>query len=297
MVVRRSSQEADLIREATLAALELILDPLLDLMFDVGLSVQELNYLIRSRAVQVANRRLLTEGGKLSKSRVAIVTGIPRSEVTKFSKRANESRTTKIVQQPARRILTGWFSDSKFLNPVGEPAVLPIFGKRRSFERLVLIYGAGIPVRAMLDELVKIGAVERLPDQRVSAKTRVPISVGLNPSAIEAAGERCKDLLGTLIQNIRRMEQPMFEATSVIADANPRMLPIIRREIADQGANLINTASSILKRSHGRGKNKESRRKGRRVGVTVFYFEDSTVETIAPAADAKVRQRTNLRRL
>jgi hypothetical protein len=296
MVARSTSQDTDLIREATLAALELILDPLLDLMFDVGLSVQELNYLVRSRAVNVATRRLLIESGRVSKSRVAIITGIPRSEVTKLSKVANGRRKTKIVKQPARRTLTGWFSDPRFLNAAGEPAVLPIFGKRRSFEKLVSTYGAGIPVRAMLDELIQIGAVERLPDQRVCTKTRVPISVGLTPSAIEAAGEHCKDLLGTLIQNIRRLEQPMFEATSVISDASPSMLPVIRREISEQGTNLINAASSILKRSQGRPKKKESKREGRRVGVTIFYFEDSTGGMIAPAVDVKLRQRTNLRR-
>jgi hypothetical protein len=294
--VRRTSQETDPIREATLSALELILDPLLDLMFDVGLSVQEFNYLIRSRAVHIATRRLLRDGGRRSKSRVAIITGIPRSEVTKLSKLANTRRKTKLGQQPARRTLTGWFSDPKFLNSSGEPAILPIFGKRRSFESLVSKYGAGIPVRAMLDELIQIGAVERLTNQRVSTKTRVPISVGLTPNAIEAAGEHCKDLLGTLIQNLRRGERPMFEATSVISDAKPDMLPVIRREIAEQGTNLINAASSILKRSQGRVKKKGSAVNGCRVGVTIYYFEDSGGATTNLPESGKQRRRTNLRR-
>jgi hypothetical protein len=294
--VRRASQDTDPIREATLSALEIILDPLLDLMFDVGLSVQELNHIVRFRAVHVATKRLLRDSGRNSKSRVAIITGIPRSEVTKLSKLANRRRKTKGGQQPARRTLTGWFSDPKFLNTSGEPAVLPIFGKRRSFENLVSKYGAGIPVRAMLDELVQIGAVERLANQRVSTKTRVPISVGLTPNAIEAAGEHCKDLLGTLIQNLRRAERPMFEATSLISDAKPSMLPIIRRDVAEQGINLINAASSILKRSQGRMKKKGSTRNGCRVGVTIYYFEDSARITADLAEAYKRGRRTNLRR-
>jgi hypothetical protein len=294
--VQRTSRDTDPIRDAASSALELILDQLLDLMFDVGISVQELNYLVRSRAVHVASRRLAKEGGLTSKSRVAIITGLPRSEVTKLSKFVNTRRGTRVGQQPARRTLTGWFNDPSFLSANGEPAVLPIFGKRRSFERLVSKYGAGIPVRAMLDELIQIGAIERLSDQRVSAKTRVPISVGLTPSAIEAIGENCKDLLGTLIQNIRRIDRPMFEATSLISDASPNMLPVIRREIAEQGTNLINAASSILKRSQGRAKKRTPNRDGRRVGVTVYYFEDSAGATGDLARDGKITQRTNLRR-
>jgi hypothetical protein len=294
--VRNTSHETDPIKEATLSALELILDPLLDLMFDAGLSVREFNYLIRSRAVHVATKRLLRDSGRHSKSRVAIMTGIPRSEVTKLSRLANTPRKTKVGQQPARRTLTGWFSDPRFLNTSGEPAVLPIFGKRRSFESLVSKYGAGVPVRAMLDELIQVGAVERLTNQRVSAKTRVPISVGLTPNAIEAAGEHCKDLLGTLIQNLRRAERPMFEATSVISDAKPSMLPVIRREIAEQGTNLINAASSILKRSQGRLKKKGSVKNGYRVGVTIYYFDDSAGATTDLPNAGRNRRRTNLRR-
>ena len=292
----RTSYETDPIKEATLGALELILDPLLDLMFDVGLSVQELNFLTRSRAVHVATTRLVKDGGRRSNSRVAIITGIPRSEVTKISKLSKSHARKKVSQQPARRTLAGWFSDPRYLSSTGEPAVLPIFGKRRSFENLVARYGVGIPVRAMLDELIQIGAIERLPNQRVTIKTRVPVSVGLTPTAIGAIGEHCKNLLETLIQNIRRAERPLFEATSLISDASPNLLPVIRREIADQGTSLINSTSSMLKRSRGRVKTKNADQVGRRAGVTVFYFEDPVNSPAESASSTKSQRRTNLRR-
>jgi hypothetical protein len=294
--VGRTSYETDPIKEATLGALELILDPLLDLMFDVGLSVQELNFLTRSRAVHVATTRLVKDGGRRSNSRVAIITGIPRSEVTKISKLSKSHARKKVSQQPARRTLAGWFSDPRYLSSTGEPAVLPIFGKRRSFENLVARYGVGIPVRAMLDELIQIGAIERLPNQRVTIKTRVPVSVGLTPTAIGAIGEHCKNLLETLIQNIRRAERPLFEATSLISDASPNLLPVIRREIADQGTSLINSTSSMLKRSRGRVKTKNADQVGRRAGVTVFYFEDPVNSPAESASSTKSQRRTNLRR-
>ena len=290
-----TSYETDPIKEATLGALELILDPLLDLMFDVGLSVQELNFIARSRAVHVATKRLVKDSGRRSNSRVAIITGIPRSEVTKISKLSKSHERKNVSQQPARRTLAGWFGDPRYLSSTGEPAVLPIFGKRRSFENLVARYGVGIPVRAMLDELVQIGAVERLSNQRVTIKTRVPVSVGLTPTAIGAVGEHCKNLLETLIQNIRRVERPLFEATSLTSDASPNLLPVIRREIAEQGTSLINAASSILKRSQGRVKGKRSDQ-GRRAGVTVFYFEDPVESTAEAGSNPKLPRRTNLRR-
>jgi hypothetical protein len=53
-------------------------------MFDAGVTVQELNYLVRDRAVRLATERVTSECGRNSKSRVAIMTGLPRSEVTKI---------------------------------------------------------------------------------------------------------------------------------------------------------------------------------------------------------------------
>jgi hypothetical protein len=288
--VRRTSPKTDPIREATINALATIFDPLLALAFDVGLSVQELNHLLRWRAVHVAVARLLRESGQRSNSRIAIITGIPRSEVAKLLRFSKTRGRATVSLQPARRMLNGWFTDPKFLNSLGKPAVLPIFGKRRSFESLVAKYGVGIPVRAMLDELVQIGAIERLPNQRANLKACVPGRVSLNPDAIEAIGEHCKYLLDTLIQNLRGLDRRMFETTFLTSDASSDDLPLIRKEIAEQGTHLVKAASSILKRPQSRTNKGTSKRKGRRVGVTIFYFEDSA----DPSLPGDVKRRTNL---
>lgn len=291
----RNIQGADPLRESTINALKPVLESLLDLLFDVGITVREFNLLARRAAVHIAIKRLRIDGGQDSKSRVAIITGLPRSEVAKIINSSDSLTTTKDVQQPARRILTSWFNDPRFLDSSGQPAAIPIFGKRRSFEFLVSKYGTGIPLRAMLDELIQIGAIERLPQQRIRAKARVPISVGLTANAIEAAGARCSDLLGTLIKNIRRSDQPLFEATSMILDANPELMPLVRREIAEQGANFINASNSLLRRAHSRSKKPVEKDESRyRAGVTVFYFEESEVgESRKPVRT----RRENLRRI
>jgi hypothetical protein len=145
----------------------------------------------------------------------------------------------------------------------------------------------------MLDELTQINAVQLLPSQRVRAKSRVPISTGLTPEAIGAMGERCADLLQTLTGNLRRVRPPLFEATSVISDADPAMIPIIRREIAEQGESFVTGASALLKRS--RKSKKAPPASKRRVGVTIYYFEDEVASALDASRNSKIR-RTNLRR-
>jgi uncharacterized protein DUF6502 len=270
-------------------------DALLELMFDAGITVQQFNYLVRDRSVRAASKRVLKETGRNSKSRVSIITGLPRSEVAKISSESDYVNT-KPGEPAARRVLAAWFESPSFLAPNGEPATLSIFGKRRSFEKLVSVHGGGIPVRAMLDELTQLDAVERVGDDHVMAKSRTPVSVGLTPEAIGAIGQRCSDLIQTLMKNVRRRQPTLFEATSLVQDADLDLMPVIRREISRQGASFISGSNSLLKRTrkHINGGRSSPGLKCR-VGVTVFYFED--IEESDSATGGSNRERSPRRNL
>lgn len=267
-------------------------------MFDAGITVQQFNYVVRDRAVRAASNRVLKETGRISKSRVSIITGLPRSEVTKISIEADDYVKTKLGQPAARRILAAWFESPSFLTPNGDPATLSIFGKRGSFEKLVSMHGGGIPVRAMLDELTQLDAVERIGDHHVRAKSRTPVSVGLTPDAVGAIGQRCSDLIQTLMKNARRNDPPLFEATSMVQNADFDLMPVIRREVSRQGASFISGMNSFLKRTR---KNPRATSSGAapkyRVGVTVYYFENKPECSSTTAEDRSRGPRTNLRRV
>ena len=294
---RRHLGSSDPVKDATVSALERVLDPLLELLLDAGVTVQELNRAARNRAVRIATQRVVKESGRESKSRVAIMTGLPRSEVTRILGELDAGPKDKPDHHPARRVLAAWHDDPRFLAPNGDPAVLPIFGKKRSFERLVERYGVGIPVRAMLDELMQLDAVERLEDQKVRAKSRVPVMTGLTNRSIAAVGERGRDLLETLAHNVRRSSQPFFEATAVIDDGDLELVNFVRREIAEQGTNFINSANSLLNRSQiKRGSKTAKSSKPVRLGVTVYYFQEESQNNDEPTGVGTHSRRKNLRR-
>jgi hypothetical protein len=294
---RRSLGSTDPVKDATVSALERILDPLLELLFDAGVTVQEFNRVARNRAVRIATKRVIKESGRESKSRVAIMTGLPRSEVAKMLGSSDSTPQSQPDHHPARRVLAAWHDDPRFLAPNGDPAVLPIFGKKRSFELLVERYGASIPVRAMLDELIQLDAMERLEDQRVRAKSRVPIMTGLTNRSIAAVGERGRDLLETLAHNVRRSAHPYFEATAVIDDGDLQLVNFLRREIAEQGTNFINSATSLLNRSQiKRGSKTAKSSKTVRLGVTVYYFQEEPPNDDEALGVGTHGRRKNLRR-
>ena len=296
-LMKQERTAADPLKEATLDALQRLLEPLVGLMLDTGITVQELNQVARERFVRVASKRVLDETGRESKSRVAIMTGLPRSEVTRILKDNQVSgRRRKRELHPSRRVLAGWFDSPHFSDPNGQPAVLPIYGKRRSFQKLVETFGGGIPVRAMLDELTQIDAVERLPEQKIRAKTRVPILTGLSKQTIAAIGERGKDLFETLSRNVNRGDRPLFEATAVVENSDQGMVSFVRREISEQGANFINTATSLVNRARMKSAKTGESSGGIRLGVTVFYFQDDVPTDSGIIGRTGPIQRKNLRR-
>ncbi len=287
----------DPLRDATLVVLKRVLSPLLDLMFDSGVTVHEFSQLARESAVRTAARRVTKESGRISKSRVAIITGLPRSEVARVLSSDDLSSGGRAGQHPARKVLAAWFDNPQFLAPNGDPAVLPIFGKRRSFEKLVATQVRGLPVRAMLDELTQINAVEILDGQRVRAKSRIPILTGLTASAISMIGERSRDLLETLTKNLRQASRPLFEGTAVVDEADLDMVPVVRREIAEQGASLINSANSLLTRSCVKQNRSTSKPAMKcRLGVTVYYFQDDIAGTSELNLSMAARRRKNFQR-
>jgi len=286
----------DPLREATVVALKRIIDPLVSLMLDAGVTVREFSQLVRERAVRVAAKRICKEGGN-SNSRVAIVTGLPRSEVARILKSDDVSSTKRLGQHPARRVLAAWFENPRFLAANGDPGILPIFGKRRSFEQLVAMHGGGIPVRAMLDELTQIDAVERLADQRVRAKSRIPILTGLTSGTIAVIGERTRDLLETLTTNLRNTTKPLFEGTALVDEANHELISLIRREIAEQGANFITSANALFNRSRVKQVRSASKTLPKcRLGVTVYYFQDEIDNVVRPENQTARGRRKNLQR-
>ena len=68
----------------------------------------------------------------------------------------------------AARVITGWLRDPDFGDGNGHPSPLRMAGKRLSLRALVKSYSGDIPVRAMLDELIRVGAVRLLRDRRIA---------------------------------------------------------------------------------------------------------------------------------
>lgn len=155
------------VRRAIVGVLVRTLQPLARLMLQQGMTAYEFNEVARWVFAQTATdeQHFAIRGRnvwRMTKSRAAILTGFTRREVDRLvsipepaveEARANFHRL--------ERVLAAWQTNDGYQDGEGRPRDLPLKGQQ-SFEALARQGGRDIPVRALLDEAVERGCVERL---------------------------------------------------------------------------------------------------------------------------------------
>lgn len=285
------------IRRETEAALERILGRLGSFAVSNGLSVSQLEQFLRSATVRQIMKSVDHDSTSKSVSRISALTGLSRTAVSEIMRSgAHTKPVIQLREKYTNRVLAAWHRDPKYIDRDGLPRSIPIYGRGNSFERLTRIHGGGIPVRAMLDELLRISAVKALPNQHVKAVKLVAVSQGNSIDMIRSIGLKVEDLVGSLMYNARAGNNPRFVASVESAHVPVESLALIRREVAHRGAAFVSEleeslfvdSRSPLKRSRGRT------RRSCRAGFAVFYFEDA--ESSNNTGENLLR-RKNLRRI
>jgi len=149
-----------------------MLRPLVRILIRYGLSYPEFSEVMKQLYVDVANKDYSIEARKQTDSRIAILTGLCRKEVHKIKNNLeNEFNTYKAPINRANRVILGWLKDSEFLSLQNKPMIIPLRGESGSFEVLVKRYSGDITSRAILDELIRIGAVEKVNNNELQLIT------------------------------------------------------------------------------------------------------------------------------
>lgn len=286
------------VRAAAKISLLQLLDPLAGFASDLGFSFAELQTMFREAAVKNAAARQLELSDRINISGIAATTGIPRAEVSRILKSKNKSgdrseKTADAPLQSTNRILAAWHEDPKFTGPNGQPDDLKLYGRGATFETLAKRYGRGIPTRAVLDELIRAGAIELLPTQRVRAKASMTVERGMSPRVIRAFGDRASELLSTMLANMRKPDSPKFIANVSDSSLSRSSLPLFRKDLSLRGADFLAETQEAFSRGP-RSRSKKQRDEGVvRVSVTIFCHESAVSKR--EKDDAQVRRR-NFRR-
>jgi hypothetical protein len=202
------------IQVAATKALRKLLEPLSGLALDCGLSIGEVNSILREAAVRGAAGRQLEDEKRINISGIASATGVSRAEISRILREGNPA--PELIddrhQNPANRILAAWHRDPRFLTSNRLPAALKLYGRGPTFESLVRQYGRGLPTRAVFDQLTRIGAIELRASQEVSPKMSVAVDRRITPQMIKAYGGWATDLLSTKLLDVTKSDASASKA-------------------------------------------------------------------------------------
>ena len=209
------------IYRSVLRACPVLMRPIIRILLKAGVNYKQFAKITREVYVEVATDDFGISGRKTNTSRVAILTGISRSEVTKIKKKHEENDEIDLPQtvNNAGRLLSGWHVDPVFQNENGEPKVLRIDGEEPNFSTLMNIYGGDIPTTAMLKELKSVKAVEELKDGSIKALQRYFIPVAFDENRIFNIIDTLVDISNTAYENlIRDNDEPAYFERKVTND-------------------------------------------------------------------------------
>jgi len=256
-------------------AIRRILRPLIKTALRVGLPYQTFIADVKRVYIEVAEAEFALAQRKQSAARVAIVTGISRKEITRFHRDENnnpEKQDAPPINRAAR-VISAWVNDPEFQRKSGIPLDLPIDGEGPSFSGLVRKSSGDMLVRAMLDELLRVGSVE-LVNKKVRLINRTYIPSNCDAEKFRILGNDVEKLIETINHNIHMSDQPAYFQRKVFYDNLPAdALEDIRALTRNHGQQLLELLDKKI-RKYDRDVNPNVKGDGRfTAGMGIYYFE------------------------
>lgn len=202
------AQHSDIIARA----LARLLTPLVRILLRYGVPYGAFSDLLRQVYVTVAERDFTVPGRKQTTSRIAVLTGLNRKEVARLRRLPDDTPDSLDERyNRAARVISGWLRDPDFHDANGEPADLQL-DARDGFAGLVQRYSGDMTIRAIHDELARVGAIVKTDDGRVRLARHGYIPARDVTEKLRILGTDTRDLIETIEHNLESApEQARFQ--------------------------------------------------------------------------------------
>jgi len=274
--MQRKSAAKPRVGQALTAAVERVLRPLFRILLRNHMSFKAFVDVAKHVYVDVAAEDFGIPGKKTSVSRVALLSGLTRKEVQRLLEApvVDDAETGERYNRAAR-VVAGWIRDAEFSDADGNPKVLALQDGSASFAELVRRFSGDIPFRAVLDELLRVGVVEKASDETIRLKTRAYVPESGDTDKLNILGTDVSDLVATIEHNLQHGAADPFFQRKVMYDNVPvEALQEFRRMSGAQAQSLLERLDKWLSQ-HDRDTRPGTGGTGQvRTGIGIYYFEE-----------------------
>lgn len=271
---------ADPTRLTANAASRTLLEPIAKIMLRCGVTYADFAEAAKAAFVKAAGEEFGLRGRPANASRVSIITGLHRREVTRQRAllAAGEEPISSRVSNVAR-VLSGWHQDPDFTDAEGKPLELsPDASKANprtpNFAALCRKYGGDIPWTALLKELKHVGVVEETDDGRLRVLRRYYMPSRSDPAAVERSASVLRDLATTLHHNLffTDLEPSRFEGRATNIHITRAAQRQFRKFLEERGEQFLEEIDDWLT-EHERDAGSETPQAWR-VGIGLYQIVD-----------------------
>jgi hypothetical protein len=251
-----------------------LLRPLFRFLLRQGMAFTAFERLAKRVYVDLAFNEFGLPGKKPSISRTSILSGLTRKDVQRLLAEPDERATAVDANyNRAARVLTGWVRDAEFADAAADPRPLEVDGER-GFAGLVRRYSGDMPARAVLDELLRVGAVQRLADGRIELRTRAYVPMRGDDEKLHILGNDVADLVATIDHNLQHGgSDARFQRKVMYRGIAPQALPAFRKLSAAQAQALLERLDRWLAAQLESQPPADPGSAHARVGLGIYYFE------------------------
>jgi len=283
-------------KEAVLNVFAALVQPLMRVAFEYGISAGEISGVVRRVYIQALEARLRDQKRPTTDARLAVVAGLAKSDVSALREAsrlgAPHSNVATVGLDQVGPLLTVWHTQPGFSGAYGlalELDLQPTQGSpRRSFSELIDVACPGVDAEALLDDLVAAGSVEVIDGTTVRCLSRAYLTQSGDVKRIERMGRFLASVAASFVHNVLNDEPAYFER-SVHSDEplSENGRDKFLAHTTERAGELLYELDTFLTRLAA----SERSETGKRYGVGFYFFEDLAADAEEPKRAAEPSSR------
>ena len=261
-----------------------MLRPLVRILLNHGVPFNTFAEIARWVYVEVADKEFGIEGRKQSDSRISVITGLTRKDVARIKKvEKPEDRASALSYNRAARVVSAWVREYPMEGTATGVASLPIDG-RRSLTELIHRYSGDMPVRSVVDELLRVGAIRLRDSGEAELLHRHYLPPQGERRKLVYLGDDVADLIATIGHNLEaKPSEAMFQRKVFYDNIPAEHLASVRAVARKRGEAAIDDLVRDMA-AHDRDANPKADGTGRfRAMVGIYYHEGLFTDEHKPA--------------
>jgi hypothetical protein len=262
-------------QKALAQAVARLLRPVVRMLLRNSMPFATLEALAKRVYVEVAYEEFAIPGKRPTISRASVLSGLTRKDVQRIVHEGDaDDAALPRLHNRATRVLTAWVRDPRYHGSNGKPRALDADGAV-SFSALVKRHSGDMPAGAVLDELLRVGAIRRNQNGLIELVQRAYVPAGDTLEKLAMLGTDVADLIETIDHNIEYgAKDPRFQRKVMYHDVPVAAIPQFRQRGAYQAQALLERLDVWLAKASKNNNDESSTAPRARIGVGVFYFEE-----------------------